>query len=884
VNRPGIFFDLSRDQRSRKFNCSNPLTIKDDTIMRFLKIFLFFFVFSLLFFIDQYRPVSPVESFNRQLTEAKRARKERNPIKPFDKPDKAAAFMYQQRAYPDGRIPADGRFKALAAAQSESALRKETGSDSLHWTAAGPVNIGGRVRSLYIDPANPDYMLLGSVSGGLWKTVNGGLEWIPLTDQLPNLAIGAIAVNPSNPQQIFIGTGEGFYNIDAVRGNGIFRSDDGGESWSQIPTTNTSRFYYVSGLEFARDNSSIVIAVTNDGLMQSSNGGIFWTRRQVGHFTQLVADPVDPATFYASEGSFYSGGIWKTTDHGSSWSKLTGGLPETGFGRIVIAVAPSNPQIVYAAFTNSGDSGLKGLYRSDNGGNTWTLRTTVPNWLGGQGWYDNTLAVHPEDAEIVFAGGLDLYRSTNGGLTFTQKSWWYYSHNHPQFVHADQHVIQFHPGNSNRLYVCNDGGIFTSSDQGSSWNNLNYGLEITQFYSGALHPSEYNFIGGTQDNGTLINQSNREWNAIYGGDGGVTAINHVLPSIMYTEYINLDFLKSTDGGQTFFSAMTGIPQGSDAGTSDRVLFIAPFEMAPSASGTLVAGTYRVYRTVNHAISWQAISPDLTNGGTVSAFAFSRESASLILAGTSDGQIHIMEGIPNEWRNLNTGDLPNRYVTDLLFNPENDSILYATFSGYGSPHVFRSNNRGNSWYAITAGLPDTPVSTITVSPFDSSRLVIGTDIGVFDSRDGGNSWQLANNGLPAVVVVDLDTRSDGTVLAATHGRGMYTANFLDPATTVETGSRPSVATEFHLAPAYPNPFNPATTLPVVLPSAGTVTVRIYDVLGRMVDKFENSFSTAGRQQLRWQAGDLAGGIYLAVAAYRGENGETSVASRKLVLLK
>jgi photosystem II stability/assembly factor-like uncharacterized protein len=719
--------------------------------------------------------------------------KKRHATPSYGNPDKAMQWFYEQRAYPLGYIPEHWREEALSHIKQHNLnQREEKSAAALNWTPLGPGNIGGRIRSIIVHPSNSNIIYLGSVSGGVWKTTNGGTNWFPLKDNMENLAVCSMVMDPANSNVIYAGTGEGYFNLDAVRGAGIFKTTDGGTTWTQLSSTANQNFYYVNKLVF--DNTTNILwAATRKGLYKSTNGGGTFTGVLTNssgydvHCTDVEIAGTNPTTILAAFGLFGNGEVYRSSDAGNTWASVLG---NTNYGRIEIAMSSSNPMIGYVSIMDPSTNGTGLFGYTTDGGINWTT-TTVPGpsysgattYTGTQAWYDNILFVDPSNASIVYAGGIDFWKSTNGGSSWTQKTNWYPVSGY-EFVHADHHAIAFDPSNSNVMYLGTDGGIFKSTNKGESWTALNNNLFITQFYYGAVAPTGTTYYGGTQDNGTLKSTGSTLWSQILGGDGGATEVDFSTPTTMYMEYVNLAFYKSTNGGSSYVKSMNGIPAGPGQldGTTDRVQFIAPFSMDPNNSNTLVAGTYRVFRTTNGASNWSAISGDLTgdgtgqNGATISTVIIAMGNSNVIYAGCSNGRVQVTTDGGTTW-NLRNSGLPTATCTRIATDPGNPAIAYATFSGYLSgSKVYKTTNYGVSWTNISSNLPNIPANCIVVNPLNSSTLYVGTDLGVFTSTNGGGSWTQDNSGLPNVVVSDLDYRSsDSTLFAATHGRGMYTAS-------------------------------------------------------------------------------------------------------------
>jgi photosystem II stability/assembly factor-like uncharacterized protein len=816
----------------------------------------------------------PDPTFERKLERLKTGK-----AKP-DRPDEAMKWFYEQRAYPTGAIPLDWKERALAHIEQHN-KPQQTGVSAISWTEVGPNNIGGRSRTLAVDPGNANIVYAGSVSGGVFKSTNAGTSWFPTNDFADNLSISSIAIDPTNTSIIYAGTGEGFFNLDAVRGAGMLKSTNGGSTWTlQTSFTGASFPYYINDIYLRPDSALVLYAATNTGLFKTTNGGTSWTFRHQGtsvRATQIVPNPTTPATFYVCYGNFSTDGIYKTTNGGTSFTKLTTGLPSSGYSRVSLAIAPSNTQILYAVFTNSSTNYTLGVYRTTDGGSNWSAVSTptdpltTASHLGGQGWYNNVIAVSPTDANTVYAGGVNLFKSTNGGTSWTMISNWYSGAGYP-YVHADQHEIVF---SGSTTYFCNDGGIFRSTNAGASFTEIVNGFATIQFYSGAIHPTLDVYYGGTQDNGTLKSGGLPNWSMVFGGDGGHVAVDFTTPNTVYTEYVYLNIQKSTNAGSTWTRSMNGIPTsggGPYDGTSDRVLFIAPISMDPSNAQRLAAGTYRVFHTTDGAANWSAISSDLTGdgpgsvgsaGSTISAIAIAKTSSSIVYIGTSGSttaasRIQVTTNLGSVWTNVTVSPLPNRYVTAIAIDPGNADRAWVTYSGYGGGHVFMTTNRGTSWTNASGNLPDIPANAVVINPSSQNNVIVGTDLGVFETTNGGTTWTQQNTGLANVVVSDLDLRSDRYLFAATHGRGMFKSS----APLVSVGeSVPAIADEYLLRQNHPNPFNPATKVEFRLKNTGLVQLKVFDLLGREVSTLVNEVRAPGVYVETFDATGLASGMYI-----------------------
>ena len=699
------------------------------------------------------------------------------------------------------------------------------------WAPLGPGNIGGRTRTLVLHPTNPNVMYTAGVSGGVWKTESGGNHWQPLTDFLANLAVCSLAIDPKNPQVLYAGTGEGFFNLGSLRGAGVFKTSDGGLNWQQLASTNTPDFYYVNDLVVSPVDSQALYAATDTGVWRSLDAGATWTRTLDPALESGCLDLVirtDQATDYVfvSCGTFEQAAVYRNANAagGGNWEKI---LSERNMGRTSLALAPSNQNVIYAAaaWTNGGDGvdegRLRAVWRSSSSGDTgtWTEQvsgTTRPgslllsnpiaasiNECGfdydnesiHQGWFDNVIAIDPLDENRVWIGGVDLFRSDDGGRTWGVASYWWDEKSSPSYAHADQHIIAFHlnyNGTTNKqMFVGSDGGIFRTDDARAAvatgalavcsprntqvrWKSLNQGLAVTQFYHGLPLVNGQSFFGGTQDNGTVLGTeasgANR-WREIHGGDGGYVALDPTNPNVLFATNPGGFLVKSTDGGATFSPAMFGL-------NDDGGLFIAPVVIDPSEPQRLWLGGSKLWRSNRGGANWSAAS---AGPGFVSAIAVAPTDSNIVLAGNAYGAIirsdqALLADANTQWSNAT----PRQgFVSGLAFDPTNAKIAYAVYSTFGGAHVWRTMDGGATWSSIdgfgTSGLPDVPVNCIVVDPLNAARLFVGTDMGVFVTTDGGASWNVEITGFANVAVSALATQASNGVTnlyAFTYGRGAW----------------------------------------------------------------------------------------------------------------
>ncbi len=717
------------------------------------------------------------ETLRRAPAEGRRPRGESDALHSFE-------WWYAQRALPGDRIP-QGAFEKASARSLR--MRKEKSAATSSWKSLGPTNIGGRTLAIAVNPATPTTVWAGAASGGLWKSTTGGQglnAWSHVNTGFNTISVSAIVIDPAAPATMYIGTGEislyqrpllGVVGARASYGMGVLKSTDAGTSWYQTGLTYT--FPQITAIERLIINplkSSTLYAATSEGVFKTTDAGASWSlSNPVLMAMDLVINPADTSILYSSHGNSDSSpnpGVYRTTNAGSSWTLLGGGLPTIEFGRTALAISTQNPPVVYAGVSNSVSYETTGLFKSTDAGGTWSMVSSAP-YVGTQGWYNNVVAVDPDHPDTVYCSGFTIDRSTNGGgnlgpLTGSGS------------VHVDHHAIAFDPTDSRTIYVGSDGGIWKSTDGGTSFINLNNNYCTTQFYPGfAVYQSDsVTSLGGLQDNGTLAYSGSSSWFQVYGADGGWCAINPTNKSIQYAESQWGDILRSTDGGASFHDILAGLPP-----SQYDYNFLSPFVLSPSSPSVLYAGSKNVYKTTNGGTSWFSSNGASTlNGTNISCIGVSWGSPDTILAGTGDGRLGVTP-VFDVFRSVNGGmswtkvsnGLPHRYPTYLQFDPTNSAIAYLTFSGYGTEHLFKSTDAGLTWAAISGGLPDMPLQAVAVDPESPQDVYVGSDLGVYHSSDGGTSWENFNAGMPPAMVLDVVvSESGGTLRAATFGNGIF----------------------------------------------------------------------------------------------------------------
>jgi hypothetical protein len=693
------------------------------------------------------------------------------------------------------------------------------GADHPAWVPLGPGNIGGRTRSIVFHPTNHDTIWAASAGGGVWRTDDAGVTWNPVDDLMANLAVTSLALDHTDPDVLYAGTGEGFFNVDAIRGAGLFRTVDG-VSWSQLPATLGGPFATVNRIALNADGQ-VLLAGGTGGLSRSADPGrSTWTTVLTAPIADVVCHPTDPSKALAA--SLRTGTVWVTHDAGQTWVAATHASPWQG--RIEVTYAAADPDTVYASIDLNGGQ----VWRSTDGGASFTVRKSrnsdgvAASYLGDQGWYGNALwAGDPTDADLLLLGGVDLWRSTDGGDTVTEMSTWW----SPGSAHADQHAITSHPGydgTTNRTVLFgNDGGVYRAADVRSAgneaapphdagWENLNHSYGVTQFYSGAVNANGV-VIGGAQDNGTLAfhqPDGSNQWKQIFGGDGGFCASDPGDPHTFYGEYVFLNVHRNVDEATTddnagdryisgqFFDEVHGrwdwkpVPFRIPDAMTQRAAFIAPFALDPHHPDTMLAGGESLWRTndvkaPNTPTSgprWSQIRPPSPTPGStrpfnpISAITVAPGSSDEIWVGYEDGQVwrtgNGTSAAPVWLRVDGVGAAPlttGRFCTQIARPAA--AVVLVTLGGYVADNVWRSDDGGTTWRSIGAGLPPAPARAVTVHPRVSTLVYLGTEIGLFASDDGGTTWSATNEGPTSCSVEDL-IWSGETMICVTHGRGMF----------------------------------------------------------------------------------------------------------------
>ena len=698
-----------------------------------------------------------------------------------DNPTRRWEYFYEQRAYPFDSIPTRALQRARQQAIAQwpaqplaGAARAPAGAPGV-WTPIGPEQIPssitstGRLSAIAVDPNDSNIIYIGGAQGGVWKTVDGGASWTPRTDKECSLAMGGLAIDPTNTNIVYAGTGEQHNSGDSYYGCGVLESTDGGTTWSQVGASvfddDPGGGAAIARVVLKPGTPTTVFVASTRGLHRSMDSGTSWQLVLAGRVSDVVADPTNGNLLYAGVASRNpaTDGVHKSTDGGSTWSRMVTGFATGSLFRINLDIAPSSPQTLFAGVVDGGDiTNLIGVYKTVDGATTWS-KTVATGLSCGQCWYDMFVSLHPTDPSTVYFGAVGLYKSTDSGAIFNRIG---------TQIHVDQHFLAYDPQDPATIFVGNDGGIYKSVDGGTNWTTLNTNLALTQFYGGlSLHPSDGNtLLGGTQDNGTLEYAGSTAWLRVIGGDGGYTAIDFLDPSTRY--------------GETQWNENFGGPRRSDGGgyarkvnginTSDAAAFIPPMIMDPLTPHTLYFGMSRLYRTRDRGEIWSAVSPYLSSG-VITAIAVAPSDPQTIYIGSNAGDVQVSTDHGATWSSRTNG-LPNRFIKDFAMHPTDPQTAYVSVSGFFSGHVFKTINGGLSWQDISTGLSDLPVNAILLEPGAPATIYAGSDLGVYRSTNDGATWDPFNTGLPLVAVFDIAAEANtGSLVVATHGRGMWTTS-------------------------------------------------------------------------------------------------------------
>lgn len=661
------------------------------------------------------------------------------------------------------------RMRSLQGAKSNADWQPLGPTSWTNWSSGyNPGN--GRVNCTAVDPTNPAILYCGSPAGGLWKSPDNGQTWAPLFTDLATLGVSGIAIAPTDPAIMYCATGDGdgtdTYSI------GVIKSTDGGGTWSPTGLDwHTSASRTTRALRMHPTDPFILFCATSNGLWRTVNGGTDWTLAAEGSFHDVEFKPDEPDIVYACGDRFF-----RSSDGGQSFDPIDAGLPDDSeVNRMRIAVTPADPLMVYVLCGREDDAGFLGLYRSTDGGSNFTQRSDSPNIFGyeadgsdsaGQSWYDMALCADPDDAEVIYAGGVNVWSSSNGGEDWTIRSHWVYSGFDP-YTHADIHSLDIAGG---QLLCGSDGGLYASSNGGEDWTDLSNGLQITQFYRLGGSPADASLlIAGAQDNGMNV-MSGGAWAHVLGADGMEGAIDPDDPLTMYGESQYGGLNRSDDGGQTF--------NGISWDIGEEGAWVTPFVIDPQDHETLLAGYSQVYRSNDRGDNWYPISTFSTDE-TIRALAIAPSDNTVIYCSTPSTMYRTMND-GDDWISVSDG-LPENRVMAIAIEPSDPAHVFVCLGGFSEyDKVYESTDAGDSWTNISGNLPNVPVNSIIYQNGTDDGLYVGTDLGVFYKDDNYSNWQPFTSGLPTVQVMELEIHyGTGKLRAATYGRGLWETDLFVP---------------------------------------------------------------------------------------------------------
>ncbi len=648
----------------------------------------------------------------------------------------------------DGTLQSNSEFLAALSLTTTHGVQ----TDDSNWMPVGPFtysNAGswsagqGRVNSMTVDPNNPNTYYIGTPGGGTWKSIDAGITWSPLNDFISRVGSSAVAIDPNDSDIIYVGTGDD--DGGDAPSVGLLKSTDGGTTFSTTGLQFFDTFANISEVYIDPTDSDKVVVSSNRGLYISTNAGTTFNRTYFGNVKDVKFKPGDPNTLYLSTTDSFH----RSTDGGMNWTQISNGLP-FNMGRSVIGVSPANANYVYLLVINA-QAQLIGVYRSTNSGLTFTKRDQGQDILeSGQGWFDLALEVDPNNANTIYTGCLNMWKSTSGGSNFFKMNNWNQP-NDPAYVHADVHQIrQF----GSELFALTDGGVYRSTNGGSSFTDLTAGAQIGQFYRIAVGQSSADLAGGLQDNGGFL-RKNDSWTNYHGADGMDAGIDPNNSDLRYSFTQFGGSLNITTNGVSRAGAVQGPEQGN---------WITPLKT--DSQGNIYAGYSRLYK-MDSNFSWQSVSQSF--GGNIDVLEIDPNDDNTIYVGVNT----FLYRSSDAGATFNFVQNFNDNIAAIEVNGNDSNTLYvSTVGSFGD--VYRSTNNGSSFSNITYDLPNLGKNALAHQPLNAiENLYVGTSAGVYRLEDNATSWEPFWNNLPNSSIRDLEINTtDGIMTAATYGRGVW----------------------------------------------------------------------------------------------------------------
>ena len=723
-------------------------------------------------------------------------------------------FFWRDRVFSDGKYPSAAflysAFKARELESSVSKLATSSWTNISQTTSTGGYSGMGRTTCIAFHPTDTNIFYVGSPNGGLWKTTNAGLNYIPLGDQLPFVSAGSILVDPSNPNTLYVSSGDavGWWNYNA----GVYKSIDGGLTWNPTGLVwQLSAQKAIYKMEFEPGNSSIIYVASTGGLYKSTNGGSTFNLIYAGSINDIKFKPGSSSELYISVDNYWgSSEIYYSSNSATSFTKITNF--NTNYNFLKLAVTPANPSVVavYCSVNNQ-------VYRSSNSGSTFNLKSS--NAPGNGAFF-----ISPTNATEMYCGNVDVAKSSDAGVTWSNITIWYNSPPLPE-VHADLHNITYNPLTPTTIYFNNDGGLYQLNTNSNTWLELSNNLVITQFYSVANSQTNSDFvIGGTQDNGGRKRISIGNWLATNGGDAMETAVDPNNDNTIYTTYTFGKLYRSLD--QWTLDVYHDITPKDNFGIDYVGDWVTPYSLNPQNSTTIFAGYTEVYKSTNRGDSWTAISNNLlagSSGSTLQALAIAPSDSQFIY--TSSGNVLYFTSNAGTTWNTTTLAGTNR-ITAILVHPSQPNTLWVSRAGFGSK-VFKSSDGGITFQNVSGTLPNVPANCLFYEPSSANGIYVGTDLGVYYKNDSLANWVAYNNGLPAVTVTDFAIYSPANKLRiATYGRGIWETNLYSTNVGISENSTTQPIS------IYPNPANDFFNVLNPIKSGKTQVV-VRDIQGRFI---------------------------------------------------
>ena len=678
--------------------------------------------------------------------------------------------MMGQRVGADGIRPNPGVLYQAIQAQ-KTATSVEYGD----WSAMGPFNAPsnggiGRISNVAFHPNHYDTIYAGAPAGGLWVSYDDGQNWKTFTDELTNIGVSDLAIDPLHPDTMYLATGD--RDAADTYSFGLLKSTDGGVTWGTTGLSfSVSNNYRIGRVVVDPDSTHTILVATNGGIYRSTNYGVNFSLRQTGNFIG-IHNGIGDTAYATTTGS--SPKVYRSVDNGDSWSQLTSGLPTSNKYRceLTLSSTPGKLYVVYGA----SNYGYGGVYRSTNGGTTWSLMSSTPNIMGwsnngsgsgGQAWYDLSIACDPNQENTIYVGGVNIWKSTNGGSTWSCVGHWYGAGSTP-YVHADHHHASFRPGSS-ELYVGTDGGVYKTTNAGSSWSDLNDGMNITQYYKISQSTTDTSLVlAGSQDNGSHMRSSTMNWSRVTGGDGMDNGVDIANDNLLYTSIYYGDFYKSTNGGAFFSGINTLSPSGSGN-------WVTPFNTDPVTANTIYAGFTKLWKSSNAGASWTATSSANVAGNTnMDEFEIAPSNTNYIYA-LINSNIYKSSNAGSTWSSITpSGSLfTGNNITGVAIDADDEDHIVISISGFtGTKKAMESFNAGVTWSNISSGLPNVPATAVIFEGGSSDGIYVGTDIGVYYKSSVYPNWVSFNENLPNVIISDFELYEGALLRIGTYGRGVW----------------------------------------------------------------------------------------------------------------